>query len=354
MATNPDIQKIIEESVYAPSGDNSQPWRFLVQENLIKIFSVPERDNPLYNFNQNGSLVAIGALIENLVISSSALGYNVDVELSKEDMRETPVALLSLVKSDKQEDQLYSWIRRRTTNRKAYGSKKLTSAEKESLSHLSDLESINIHLIEERESINKIAEAVSVNEKVVLENKELHNYFFAHVRWTEEEERRERSGLYVETLELSKFQKFGFKLFSHWFAMKFFNRLSFADMVAKDNARIYASSSAFGVISMPSRSPQEFIIAGRVMQRLWLKATELGLSLQPVTGVLFLMHRITGGGSAQLREDHIELIKNAYGKIEEEFNLKGEVMVMLFRIGRSAPPSGTSSRLPPVVAFPEA
>lgn len=64
-----DIKKILEAAVQAPSGDNSQPWRFEIRDRdgEIRIFNIPERDKSLYNYGQMASCVAHGALIENNV-----------------------------------------------------------------------------------------------------------------------------------------------------------------------------------------------------------------------------------------------------------------------------------------------
>ncbi len=57
-----DIKKILEMAVYAPSGENCQPWRFEVRDSKIDIFNLPERDQSLYNHGQMASYFAHGVL----------------------------------------------------------------------------------------------------------------------------------------------------------------------------------------------------------------------------------------------------------------------------------------------------
>ena len=73
--------KILEEAIYAPSGENCQPWKFAVDGSNVHIFNVPEADASLYNFEQRGSYVAHGALIENIVIVALKYGYKASVKL---------------------------------------------------------------------------------------------------------------------------------------------------------------------------------------------------------------------------------------------------------------------------------
>jgi hypothetical protein len=63
----PEIKEILELAVNAPSGHNSQPWRFVIQDNTIQIFNIPDKDKTLFNWKQKGSLTAHGTLIENIV-----------------------------------------------------------------------------------------------------------------------------------------------------------------------------------------------------------------------------------------------------------------------------------------------
>ncbi|MCF7898425.1 MAG: nitroreductase, partial [Candidatus Pacebacteria bacterium] len=76
-----DIEKIINDGVLAPSGENCQPWKFELNGNRLSIFNIPEADMSLYNLKQRGSYIAHGALIENIIISSGAYGYTTPVSL---------------------------------------------------------------------------------------------------------------------------------------------------------------------------------------------------------------------------------------------------------------------------------
>ena len=54
-----DIEDILGTAIRAPSGDNCQPWRFRIKENMIDLFNQPEADETPYNFRQLGSMVII-------------------------------------------------------------------------------------------------------------------------------------------------------------------------------------------------------------------------------------------------------------------------------------------------------
>ena len=71
MINQKEIQLLLEAGAKAPSGDNSQPWSFHVENNCITIKMISTRDNPFLNFEQSGTLLACGAVIENIVIEST-------------------------------------------------------------------------------------------------------------------------------------------------------------------------------------------------------------------------------------------------------------------------------------------
>lgn len=349
-----DIRKILEKAVWAPSGDNSQPWKFVIQNNTISVFNVPENDNKYYNYKQNASYIAHGGLIENINIACSFYGYKINIQLFPKKEDKNLVSIINLEKSDKtNKDSLYDFIESRCSNRKAYKEGEVSIGDKNSIEKAQDEIGLGeygkVLCINGKDSVKKIAEAVTVNELTVLETKGLHDAFFSEIVWTEKEEREKRMGLYLKSLELNPPQRVGFKLYKSWGVADFLNKLGMARFVARDNAKLYSKSSAMCAVVLSSIGPENMIRAGRISQRFWLRATQLGLSVQPITGTLFLMHRIRENETLDISNHHIDLIKQSFNKIKEIFN--SDNLVMLFRIGYNGKPSARSSRRPPNIVF---
>ena len=84
---------ILNHAINAPSGENCQPWKFKITNNQIYIFNIPERDQSSYNFKQKGSLVAHGALIENILIISSVIGFDTKVTFFPEKEKSDLIAM---------------------------------------------------------------------------------------------------------------------------------------------------------------------------------------------------------------------------------------------------------------------
>lgn len=348
-----DIKKIIKIGTMAPSGDNVQPWRFVVSGNTIKLFNVPEKDNSLYNFKQNASMIANGAVIENIVIATKEFGYRTDIKFFPNEDDKNHVADIILITENIEKDKLFQYIEKRATNRKSYKKIPLTDEQSQTILDCNQkLFDGKVLIVKDFEKVKTLGGLLSKNEQVVLENKKLHNFLFSHIVWSEKEERQKKSGLYIKTLELGGPQKFMFKLVKNFTILKFLNRLiKISKKVSKENADIYASSSAIVAIVTEGNSHKDFINAGRLMQRVWLNATKLGLSAHPSTGIVLLAQRIQDGGTDNLSNEHVNIINKAYSEIKDIFGIKDDSIKMILRIGDGGKPSAYSSRQEPDITI---
>lgn len=347
-----DIEKIIKDGTLAPSGENAQPWKFTIKGNEIYVFNRPEVDQSLYNFKQRGSYVAHGALIENIVISSSKYGYKTDVKLFPKEDNANLVAIIALEKTNTEEDPLYKYLEKRSTNRKSYEERKLSEEQKTQLINATkEANYAELKIIDNKESMNVLGDALAVNELVLFSNKQLHDFFYDHIIWKDDEQDK-AGGFYIKTLEFLPHQLKAVKLFKSWFILNILNKLGkVADKIAKENAEKYAKSGTLVAVVVDGNSNSDFVKGGRAMQRVWLKATELGLSAHPCTGTLFFMERIKGGDKNVFSDKHLKIIENAYNNIINTFEAEGKTIPMLFRIGYADAPSARSLRTYPNITI---
>lgn len=347
------IEEILSLAVYAPSGDNSQPWRFGFRDGTLQIFNIPERDQSLYNFRQRGSLIAHGALLENISIISHTKGYDPSVNLFPYKEQADLVSEINFQESTPMKDPLYEYIALRSTNRKPYQKIPLRGEhKKEILDVPKGIRAGEIRLIEEPLQKKNLAKSLSINERLLLENHYIHQVLFSHIRWTEKEEFEAKSGLYVKTLELSPPQRMMFKLFQNWNLVQVLNKFGLSKFLAKQGAKLNDATSALGIIVMPNDSAENFIATGRILQRGWLTTTKLGLCLQPLGAIPYLAQRVFSGDIRLIAPQHATIIKEVYNQIKQIAELSSDqIVTMIFRIGYSGKPSAHSSRLSPHISF---
>jgi nitroreductase len=325
------IQEILEAAIRAPSGENCQPWEFAISEDEIRI----------------ASMVAHGALIENIVIASSALGFDAVLTLFPESTNPDYIATVALHAAEPGDEPLYPYIRERNTNRKSFKPGPLTPEQKAVLTERSGkLHTGEVRLVETDHEKYILCDAISLNDSIAFGNPHIHRFFFNHIRWDEREARDRGDGLDIRTLEISPLQAIGFKLLKNWPLVAALNKVGLSKGIALKAKNLCRSASAVGIVMVEGDSRDNYLTGGRLFQRVWLEATRMGLSFHPMAGIAFLMQRVIAGETEDLAQQHIRRLEIANEKIRTVFKLKNETIAMIFRIGQGDPPSARSERLP--------
>lgn len=344
---NDDIRKIVDAAVHAPSGDNCQPWRFEIAGDTIMQYNLSNRDVSLYSWGQRASYVSHGAAVENMRQLAGAMGYDLRIRLFPGGADPDLVAEVKVVKSAAPvSGNLAQWIEKRVTNRKRYKPKPVQLEEKSQLT-AQVTDGATLALVDDPVQVSELAGVASMNEKLLFENEAMHNFFYAHINWNETEDRERSIGFYVKTLEIPSGGEGGFKMAKSWPLLRLLNMLGFSKFIASNNRKTYASAPLYGVLLSGDTSPEGYFKAGQSFQRVWLKATSLGLYMQPLTGILFLKLRLDSEpGTGKLSESQAKAVHDSYAKVVSIANAGAKRAVMMFRIGYADPPSAQSSRLP--------
>ena len=343
-----NYDEILNAAICAPSGDNCQPWRFRVEDGRIHLYNIPDKDTSVYNIKQRASLVAHGALIENILIASSALGYQADVSAFPDTGDENYVAAIAMKKSQPGNEPLYRFIPARTTNRRHYRPSRLAEDARDALSGAAgSVGAGRVILVEDERNKSILAEVIGINDRLVFENPNLHGFLFDHIRWNDGEAAATRDGLDIKTLDLAPPDALAFRLFlRHYSLVQTLNIFGVSKFVATNARKQARSASAVGLITIPGSTPLDYLAAGRILQRAWLEATRFDLSFQMMTGIIFLMQQVREGITDRLAPGNLALIGQAAHKLAGVCDLTGETLALMFRVGQSAPPSARSLRLP--------
>ncbi len=343
----PDIERILEAGNQAPSGENCQPWRFVVRGNVVDVHLLSERDQSAYSWGQRASYLAHGAAIENIVIAASAERYRTEVQYFPDPDSAGLTATVTFLKDETvTPDPLAQHISTRISNRKPYRTEPLTAEEKRALMDVATtFHHGSLALAEERSKIERLGRIGATNEEVMLANRSLHQFFFGHINWTEAEDAEKKVGFYIKTLELPPPVERMFKLLRHWPVMRMLRAVGFHRLVARQNGMVNASASAIGAFSVAHIEPVSFVSVGRAIERLWLTATALGLSFQPLSGIPFFRLSIMGG-KKRFSSHEEELILRACREASLLLGTGDAHITFMFRIGRGDKPSAHATRFP--------
>lgn len=338
------IKKIIEAANQAPSGGNSQPWRFKVSGDVIEVLALPEKDHPILNFRNRGTYVAHGALMENIDIAARHFGLEPKFELFPSEgiyVRVTFIPLVGAVSED-----LFEMIPHRHSNRKPYIEHSLTSEVEYLLSGSSRYPECEVHVLE-GEELKAAAQHLPLDLSVFLQNELLHKHLFKEILWNEEDQ-KQRGGLFVKTMETTGPKALAMRLLGNRKIAKLATKLKIHKKIEQENARTAGSASLIIAISVRN-DDSAFLHAGRLMENIWLRATKQGLSFQLVSGLSFLWQQLNYGDHKIFSENEKNIINEGYRNLVEIFGVRDRIIGLTFRIGKSDKPLAVSYKRPPEV-----
>ncbi|MDP3030410.1 MAG: hypothetical protein Q8O04_13175 [Deltaproteobacteria bacterium] len=350
------IFKIVEAGTWAPSGDNCQPWRFTWNGQELLLFNVPQRDTSIYNSRQRASLIAHGAVLENMDIAARSHGYSMRPTLfsairlrrtSSKGEQNSLIAAIEFQESPKVNDPLLPFITKRVTNRNPY--KRKRHIDKEAIAALMSIPTGKnigeLYLEGGREKMRFLAKAVSIHDRMLFKNQNLHHFVFEHIRWSEKESLQTKDGMPIKTMGLNSLQTPAFKLLRNWGLVSFLNIFGLSRIIPFQSYKLCLGSSAMGLIQMPGTTPEDFVLGGRLLQRVWLTATKHGLAFHPMTGITFLIQRLYLDREPGFSEAHKKLLEKAWGYLQSVFPVdRSKGIIMLFRLGYAPIPSVRAPR----------
>src|SRR5947208_16931089 len=69
------LAEVLDQARWAPSGDNTQPWRFVIDApDHVVVLGRDTRSHCVYDLDGHPSQISLGALLETIAIAASAHG----------------------------------------------------------------------------------------------------------------------------------------------------------------------------------------------------------------------------------------------------------------------------------------
>lgn len=341
-------ERLITAGNWAPSGGNAQPWKWGVDKNCIYLFLDYHRAKSILDFEKTGSMIGLGAAVENLSIEAQAMGYEIDFE-SFSPTEECPLtAIIRLNKSEGVGElaHLAPFIDQRLSNRKNSEYKVLSTEARLSLSKLSDeFEGARLHILENREQMMSLGELIAEVDRLRVLSERGHREFNAELREGDEVERT-RDGIDVETLELSPAAKAAIEIAEDESAIALLREWNLGSGLKQTSMAAARTASAFILVTCPSINHKDFFNAGRLVERVWLACHREGIAATPMSAITFFMNAY-----AKSPNSLPEPIVSGIGAISDNFQRifeidQNETPAFVLRLNFAEYPEVRSLRLP--------
>ncbi len=344
------IEQILDLARWAPSGDNTQPWRFqIMSQSHVVVHGFDTRDHCVYDLDGHPSQISLGALLETMSIAATSHGLQTHVQRRLEAPETNPTFDVRFEPNDNiQPDSLIPYIPYRSVQRRPLSTRPLTAREKSALEasvggifRILWLEGFTQRFRTARLMFNNaqlrltMPEAYQVHRDIIQWNS----------RYSEDRVPDQALGIDPITARLMRW------VMQSWQRVEFFNTFlagTWAPRIQMDLIPGIACAAHFVILAAQQpQSVDDYISAGRAMQRFWLTATKLGLQLQPeMTPLIFSRYarnEIEFSRAKGMADRARSILMETESLIGREANA---LAVFMGRVGAGLAPAARSVRLP--------
>jgi hypothetical protein len=280
------------------------------------------------------SWIGLGAAIQNMIELATSIGCQTYIQYPSISTNDAPVAKLNFTLSV-EKGNLANWIAKRTTNRKPFNSEPLNNSLIEELSNSIKDINANVSWTTSKSDYKAFANMDANLSYIRLEHKPFSDELFDILRFSKKDSENMRYGLSFESLGVPRALLFFVKALKNQRFNKVISKLGIGKLVARDLASKLCKSGAICLITAKQHSPQNYIEAGRAVERIWLAVTAKGLSVHPY-GVLPQYITKSNREPNAFLPKHINIINEQRTLLYSIFpSVKHEFPALILRIGKS-------------------
>ena len=261
-----DYLFMIEQAVKAPSGHNTQPWKFIIHSDHIDILPDFSRALPVVDPDHRELFVSLGCAAENLCIAAAHKGW-----LGKVSTSSDGIIHVGLSRQEDIEAPHFEQIARRQTNRRCYDGSMIPDNIVALLKSVSTKPGIGIHLYRKgTQAFDDIAALVYEGNKRQMGDAA----FKAELRQWMRYNRKHQD----ETADGLSYAVFGAPNLPRFMAEFIISHSLDAAKQNRTDRRNIASASHFALFTTRDNRLEHWVALGRTLQRFLLTATAAGIA----------------------------------------------------------------------------
>jgi len=266
--SNDDAQEkltfLLNYAILAPSSHNSQPWKFNVTKDCILVFADKSRWLQVADADQRELYLSLGCALENLIVAADHFGYNCSVAYFPGEEDLVAKVVLQPADNPSRDPRLFSAILSRQTNRNPFEPQAISETDQETIYRLSSDADVGIFITSDsaikKSFLDLVVQANGIQYSDAKYKSELGHWLGQGVMGP--------TGMQAKMAQL---------------AVVF---LDMGPQQTKKDAELINSTPYLGFISTTNNDSISSLKAGRVLERFWLAATSLGVSLHPMSQAL--------------------------------------------------------------------
>jgi nitroreductase len=262
---------LLRYAVLAPSGHNSQPWRFRVEENRVAILADRSRRLPIADPQDRELAISIGAAILNLRVAAAHFGHSCEVEACDEPGPNGLLATARLretARPDPELRALFAAVPLRRTNRGRFLTRPLEPEHRERILAVSPTSgSTGFRLVSGSGTLRDLARLVTAADRIQFADPA---YRAELARWIRPRGSRREDGIPGDAA--------GFPAPAASVAPWLVGSFDLGGALGRSDARHVRDAAAIAVFHAEDRAPS-WMEAGELLERFLLTATLLGVQV---------------------------------------------------------------------------
>ncbi|MDD4514346.1 nitroreductase [Massilibacteroides sp.] len=262
-----DYQFLIKQAIKAPSGHNTQPWIFKINEEKIEISPDFKRSLPVVDPDNRELFISLGCATENLCIAASLKGYTPQVNTTKDGH------IFIKLETDKQikPSPLAEQISIRQTNRSLYSGKVIPDTILDELKETELDAGVGIHFYAKgTKEFDSISNFVVKGNTLQMQDEAFREELKSWMRFNKKHQDRTNDGL--------SYAVFGAPNLPLFIVKPIISSFLNAEKQNKGDIKKMQSSSHFVLFTTQDNTQEQWINLGRSLERFLLKSTQSGIS----------------------------------------------------------------------------
>lgn len=298
-----DVERILLHARWAPSGDNTQPWRFEITGDDSVTVHITSKEDDVYDYNQGQpTLLSAGMLLETMRVSANEFGRDLEWHYAGGEGRTHCITIEFPRRGDISADPLFPYLAIRSVDRRPFRLTPLTDDIKKELeAALGDVLDIQWHT----EYADRLRES-RLNMKSTALRLGLKSAFAVHQRVIDWDTEFSRTGIPAGAVGLDKMTLVLMRwAMKSWLRMGFLNRYLFGSVQPRLQLDLIPGLLCAAHFTLRlrdkgngNRSTETLLKAGQAIQRFWLTLTRLGLAMQPALAPIIFAHYARHDGAS--------------------------------------------------------
>lgn len=262
-----DFEFLVSKAVKAPSGHNTQPWRFRQKESTVEIHPDFNRRLPVVDPHDRELFVSLGCAAENLCLAAQTKGYKSAVSVGDKGVITVSLAEEAGVKPS----PLFNQIDVRQTNRSVYNGEEIALDVLKKLQSIRSEKGISVHYYaRQTKQFNDIEQYVLQGNTRQMQNEAFKAELKSWMRFNKKHQ--------DQTLDGLSYAVFGAPNVPRWMAEPIMSMAINAKTQNKADREKIDSASHLVLFTTRENSRREWVSLGRTLQRFLLTTTELGVA----------------------------------------------------------------------------